>query len=118
MINQAVMDCVESELEAVGDAELIENVVEMILDGLLGDEKLFADFLVAETLGHQLHDFFFAVTEQRFLAARPGFGGFRERLHNFRGHAIVEPDFAGVHTRSEEHTSTPVTRPSRMPSSA
>src|SRR2546429_3342089 len=49
---------------------------------------------------------FRSVTEQRFLAARPGFGGFRERLHNFRGHAIVEPDFAGVHTmRSEEHTS-------------
>src|SRR5206468_3022431 len=47
--------------------------------------------------------FFFAVTEQRFLAARPGFGGFRERLHNFRGHAIVEPDFAGVHTMNALH---------------
>ena len=35
VINQAVMDCVKRELEAVGDAELIENVVEMILNGLL-----------------------------------------------------------------------------------
>src|SRR5215470_5468054 len=98
MIDQAVMDSVEREFKAVGDTELIENVVEMILDGLLGDEKLFTDLLVAETLSHQLYDFFFAVTEQRFLAARPGFGGFREGLHDFRGHAIVEPDFAGVHT--------------------
>src|SRR6516162_2446020 len=109
MINEAVMDCVKRELEAVGDAELVENVVEMILDGLLGDEELFADFLVAETLGYQLHDFFFAVAEQGFLAARSGLGGFRKRLHDFRGHAIVKPDFAGVHPmnalRSEEHTS-------------
>ena len=37
------MDCVKREFKAVGDAELIENVVEMILDGLLRDEKLFAD---------------------------------------------------------------------------
>ena len=55
------MDCVKRELKAVGDAELVENVVEMILDGLLGDEELFADFLVAETLGYQLHDFFFSL---------------------------------------------------------
>jgi hypothetical protein len=64
---------------------------------LLGDEKFFADFLVAETLGDELDDFFFAIAEQRLFAARTGFAGFREGFHDFGGHAIVEPDFAGVH---------------------
>ena len=90
------MDGVEGEFEAVGDAELVEDVVEMILDGLLGDEKLFADFFVAKALGNELNDFFFAVAEQRLFAARTGLAGFRERLHDLGGHAIVQPDFAGV----------------------
>jgi len=34
------MNGVQCEFEAVGDTEFVENVVEMILDGLLGDEKL------------------------------------------------------------------------------
>jgi hypothetical protein len=69
----------------------------MVLDGLLGDEKFFADFLVAEALGDELDDFFFAVAEQRLFAARAGLAGFRKRFHDFGGHAIVEPDFSGVH---------------------
>ena len=71
LVDQSVVDGVQREFEAVGDAELVENIVEMILDGLLGDEKFFADFLVAESLRDELHDFFFAVAEQRLFAARP-----------------------------------------------
>src|SRR5690348_1930217 len=69
----------------------------MILDRLLGNEEFLADFFVAETLSNQLNDFFFAVAEQWLFAARTGFGRFRKRLHDFRGHAIVEPDLAGMH---------------------
>jgi len=98
MINQPVVDGVEGEFEAVGDAEFIEDVVKVILYGLFGDEKLFADFFVAEALGDELNDFFFAVGKKRLFAARTGLGRFRERFHDFRSHTIVEPDFAGVDT--------------------
>src|SRR5260370_40133030 len=88
---------IQREFEAVGDTEFVEDVVKMVLDSLLGDEKLFADFFIAETLGYELDDFLFAVAEQRLLAARAGLAGFRECFHDLSGHAIVEPDFSRVH---------------------
>src|SRR5713226_8595789 len=97
LVDQPVVNGVQREFEAVRDAELVENIVKMVLDGLLGNEKFFADFLVAETLGHELNNFFFAVAEQRLFAARARLGRFRKRLHDFGGHAIVEPDFSRVH---------------------
>jgi hypothetical protein len=97
LVDQSVMYRIQREFEAVGDAEFVEDVVQMVFDGLLGDEKFLADFLVAEALGDELDDFFFAVAEQGLFAARAGFAGLRKRFHDFGGHAIVEPDFAGVH---------------------
>jgi hypothetical protein len=96
LVDQSMVDGVQREFEAVGDAEFIEDVVEMVFDGLLGDEKFFADFLIAEALGDELNDFLFAVAEQRLFAARAGFSGLRKRFHDFGGHAVIEPDFAGV----------------------
>jgi hypothetical protein len=96
LVDEAVVDGVESEFEAIGNAKLVENIVQVIFYGLLADEKFFADFLVAETLGDELNDFFFAVAEERLFAARAGLGRFGESFHDFGGHAIVEPDFAGV----------------------
>ena len=90
------MDRVEGKLKAVRDAELVENIVEVILYSLLRDEKLFADFLVAETLGDELDDFFFPVAEKRLFATGAGLGRFGEGFHDLCGHAIVEPDFAGM----------------------
>ena len=49
-VDQAVMDCVERQFEAVGDTELVKDVVQMILYGLLADEELYADFLVVKAL--------------------------------------------------------------------
>ena len=72
LIDEAVVDGVESEFEAIGNAKLVENIVQVIFYGLLADEKFFADFLVAETLGDELNDFFFAVAEERLFAARAG----------------------------------------------
>ena len=34
------MDCIESQFEAVGNAELVKDVVQVILYGLLADEEL------------------------------------------------------------------------------
>jgi hypothetical protein len=98
MVDEAVVDGVESEFEAVGDAKLVENIVEVILHGLFGDEKLFANFLVAETLSDELNDFLFTVGEQRLFAAWTGLGRLRESFHDFRSHAVIEPDFAGMDT--------------------
>ena len=94
LVDEAVVDGVESEFEAIGNAKLIENIVQVIFYGLLADEKFFADFLVAEALSDELDDFFFAIAEKRLFAARAGLGRFRESFHDFGGHAIVEPDFA------------------------
>src|SRR6266478_5766521 len=88
---------VEGKLQAVGNAELVEDIVQVIFYRLFADEKLFADFLVAEALRDELHDFLFAVAQQGLFAARAGFRGFGESLHDFGGHAVVQPDFAGVH---------------------
>src|SRR5579864_3560508 len=70
----------------------------MVFYGLLADEKFFANFFVAEALGNELNDFFFAIAEQRLFAARAGFRGLGKSLHDFGGHAIIEPDFSGVNT--------------------
>ena len=96
LLDQAMVDGVEGEFEAVGNAEFVENIVQVILYGLFADEELFADFAVAEALGDQLNDFFFAIAEQRLFAARAGFGGLLEGVDHFGGHAIVQPDFAVV----------------------
>src|SRR5215468_531026 len=97
LVDQAVVDGVEREFEAVRDTELVEDVVEVIFYGLLGDEELLADFLVPEALGDKLDDLFFAVAEEGLFATGAGLGGLRESFHDFGGHAIVEPDFAGVY---------------------
>src|SRR5260370_42696659 len=100
---EAVVNLMQRKLEPVGEAEFVEDVVQMVFDGLLGDEKLFADFLVAKALSDKLHDFFLAVAEQRLFTARPGLAGLGKRLHDFSGHAIVEPDFAGMHAMNTFH---------------
>ena len=64
------MNRVQREFEPVGNAEFVEDIVQVIFYSLLADEKFFADFLVAISLSHQLHDLFFAVAQQRLLAAR------------------------------------------------
>ncbi len=96
LIDEAVVDGVESEFEAIGNAKLVEDIVQVIFYGLLADEKFFADFLVAEALCHKLYDFFFAVAEERLFAARAGLGRFREGLHDLGGHAVIEPNLASV----------------------
>ena len=88
------MDGVEGELEAVGNAELIEDVVEVVLHRLFADEELFADFAIAEALGDELDNLLLAVAEKRLFAALTGFGGFLEGVYYLGRHPIIQPDFA------------------------
>src|SRR6266567_3288671 len=78
MINEPVMNRVQRKLEPVGNSQLVKNIVQMVLDRLLGDEKFFANFLVSKTLCHQLNDFFLAVAQQRLFAPRSRFRRLRE----------------------------------------
>ena len=38
VIDEPVMDRVEGKFQSIGDAKLVENIVQMVLDGLLGNE--------------------------------------------------------------------------------
>ncbi len=58
---QAVVNGVKSELEPVGNAQLVEYVVEMVLHGLFRDEHLFRDFFVFVALRDQNDDFALAL---------------------------------------------------------
>ena len=57
LVDEPVMDGVEGQLEPVGNAELVEDIVQMVLDGLLADEHLLGDFLITEALADQPHYF-------------------------------------------------------------
>ena len=48
---QLVVEAVEGELEAIGNAELVVNLAQIIFDDLLGGAELVGDFLVALALG-------------------------------------------------------------------
>ena len=46
------MNGVKGEFQTIGNAELIENVMEMVLYGLLSDEHLLGNFFVLVALGN------------------------------------------------------------------
>ena len=64
-----MVDGVQGEFKAVGNAELVEDIVQMVLDGLLADEEFFSNFFVAEALSDMLDYFQFAVGEEGPFAA-------------------------------------------------
>src|SRR5690348_12862001 len=97
LVNQAVMDGVQSQFETIGNAELIEDIVKVVFHGLLADEELLADFPVAKSLCHQLDDFLFAIAQERFFPPLAGFGRLLESVDHLGGHAIIEPNFAVVY---------------------
>ena len=100
------MDGVERQFQPVGNAQLVEDVVQMVLHRLLADEHLLGHFLVLEALRHQRHDLPFALAERRtlaFAAERPAAAraahlvGGHELPDHGRGGVRIQPDFAGVH---------------------
>ena len=95
-VDPAVMDCIERQFETVGDAEFVKNVVKVILYGLLADEELYTDFVVAKALGYELDDFLLAVADDRLSPTRVGVGG-REGVDHLGRHAVIKPDFTSLH---------------------
>src|SRR5579875_175972 len=95
--DQAMMNGVQGKLKPIRNAKLIEYVVQMIFDGLFADKEFLADFPVSKALCDELYDFLLAVAEQRLFAPLARFRRFLEGVNHFRGHAVIEPNFAFVH---------------------
>src|ERR1035441_6691936 len=91
------MDSIEHQFEAVGDAELVKNVVKVILYGIVADEELLADSFVLKALSDELDNFQFAIAEKRFFFTRIGFGRCRKGIDDFGGHAAIERNFTSMH---------------------
>src|SRR5215469_6303950 len=99
---KTLMDGVQREFEAIGDAQLIEDVVQVVLYRLLADEHLLGHFLVLVALRDQLNDFALSGAQRRPLArlARSGtaqFAGTGELPHHRSRGVRIEPDLAAVH---------------------
>ena len=91
------MDCIERQFEAVGNADLVKDVAQVIFYGVLADEKLFADFFVLKALSDKLNDFHLAVAEEPFFTTRTGFGRCRKGIDHLGGHVAIEPNFTSMH---------------------
>ena len=64
-----MMDGVQGEFKSVGDAELVEDIVQMVLYGLLADEEFFSNFFIEEALSDMLH-YFLSRSVRRALSLR------------------------------------------------
>src|ERR1700686_2768678 len=90
-----VMDGIEHEFEAVGHAQLVENVMQVILYRLFADEQLFTNLFVAKALRDMFHDLLFPIANQGFRL--PGsVRRLRECIHHFGSHPVVEPNLSGI----------------------
>src|SRR5580698_4666522 len=67
---QLVMNRVQSQFQTVRDTEFVENIVQMVLDGLLTDEQPFRHILVLEALSDQPDDFTLARAQRRALLTK------------------------------------------------
>ena len=50
LVDQPMVNRVQRQFQPVGNAQFIEDVVQVIFHRLLGDEQLLSDFLIAEPL--------------------------------------------------------------------
>ena len=60
-----VLDDVQCQLQPVRYAELLENVVQVVLDRLLADEQPLSDFLVQKALDNRA-----AISRSRLLSGK------------------------------------------------
>ena len=83
--NQRMVRGVQRELEACRDTQLVEDVRQMVLDGLLAQCEARGDVLVRRALGHFPDDVQFAARQacaRRHHVRRPG--GVAEDAHEIR----------------------------------
>jgi len=50
VFDQAVVNGIKSKFQPVGDSQLVEDVVQMIFNGLFANEEFFPDLFVPITL--------------------------------------------------------------------
>src|ERR1019366_4712317 len=96
-VDQAVMDSMEHQFEAVRDAELVIDVVKVIPYGIVADEELFSDSFVLKAPSDELDNFQLAVAEKRLFFTHTGFGRCRKGIDDFGGHAAIERNFTSMH---------------------
>src|SRR6185437_15942548 len=90
------MDAIERELKPVGDAELVIDLPEIILDHLLGSANFGGNFLVAHSLGDTGDDEQLLVRELGLRTRRGELCGLRTICLNYPVDAlIVQPGLAG-----------------------
>jgi hypothetical protein len=71
LFGQSLVNGIKSEFQAVGDSQLVDNVMQTRIDRHLGDEKFFPDLFIPVTLRHQLHDRSFGIAQQPLIPAGP-----------------------------------------------
>jgi hypothetical protein len=54
VLDQAVVNGIKSKFQAVGDSQLVEDIVQMIFERLVANEEFFRDLFVPITLRYQL----------------------------------------------------------------
>jgi hypothetical protein len=71
LFGQPLLNGIKSKLQAVGDSQLVDDIMQTRIDRHLGDEKFFPDLFIPVTLRHQLHDRSFGIAQQRLIPAGP-----------------------------------------------
>jgi hypothetical protein len=103
---QVIVDGVKGQFQAVRDAQLVEDVVQVVLHRLLADEHLLGHLFILETLGYQRHNLALALAQRRAFAitGRSGLRGGRRcfvighKLPDYGRRGMrIQPDLSRMH---------------------
>src|SRR5579864_1208248 len=95
---KTLVKSIEREFETVGNTQLIEDIVQMVLHGLFADEHLFSHLFVLISLGDKLDYLSLTLAQWGSLACFAGTGTptlarHRELSHHSGRSVRVQPDF-------------------------
>src|SRR5689334_24114501 len=103
------MNCVEREFEAVGNAELVEDVMQVVFYRLLADEHLLCHLAVLVALGNKTDNLTLALAERAPLAVSGSrmcsehLSRGRELPHYCSGGVGVQPNLTRVDLADRFH---------------
>ena len=96
VLMQLVVEAVEGELEAIGNAQLVVDLAQIVFDDLLGGTELVGDFLIALALGDAGDDEHLLLVEAGLIARVIHVAGLGAIGFDNPGDGlIVDPGFAG-----------------------
>jgi hypothetical protein len=81
LFGQALVNGIKSKLQAVGDSQLVDDIMQTRIDRHLGNEKFFPDLFIPVTLRHQSHDRSFGIAQQPLILAGPVFRALSESFY-------------------------------------